>query len=130
MRPYTYIRAQGCIIDGRDAAPAQPGEQSFPLGDICLDGRGGYYGNRSAGLEVFKKAFRIVGKISGCMVAGFNTGSAKNTLCWVRADFYTFIFILIRNVCRFNRTNTDAVVASDTFLFFQEYIGVFGGTHI
>jgi hypothetical protein len=108
---------------------AQPSEQLFPTGNVCLDGRGGHDGNRNAGRKILEEALRIVVKKSGAAVAGLNAGSAKDTLCGVSTDLYRFVFILIGDIGRFNRANTDTVIASDALVFIQVYMGMSDGIH-
>jgi hypothetical protein len=79
--------------------------------------------------KVFEKTFRIVVKISGVVVANIQTAAAKNTLIRGCANLYIIVSILIRDVGRFNWTNADATVASDTFIFFKMYTGIIGKAH-
>jgi hypothetical protein len=77
-----------------------------------------------------KETFRIIVDVSCGMFANVNAGAAKNALLWIRADAYLFLFALVRDVGRFNRTNAYAAVAPDAFFFFQVYIRILGRIHI
>jgi hypothetical protein len=100
------------------------------LGKIRPDGRSGHDRNRNACFKILEETQRIVVDAPGGMFTRINADAAQDALRRIRLHPQLAVRILVRDVGRFNRTNADAVVASDALVRIQAYVPILGGIHL